>query len=411
MPLPSSRPLNIGLLAPACRGFNALDGGIGTYMADLAVGLAAEGHSVRVITRAPASGAPAPEPFPGVRFVTFDSTIPRWLHHLTRWRWQAHTVASWLWRARQAAAAVRAAHAAEPFDCIETSSSGLLPMMLLRSRRRPPVITRIATTAVQLVAHNAGASRWLDRREQRWEHDIVKRSDALLTHTALHREELIRQWNLPPSSVHLIPLGITVPADSALRESANDRPPRVLYVGRFEHRKGVDVLLSAIPAVLASAPGTTFDLVGHDANDYWQQRFWRENPGIPREQVRFHGKVGATALLAAYRDCDIFVAPSRYESFGLIYVEAMAWGKPVIGCRAGGIPEVVTDGENGLLAEPGDIAGLRDALLRLCLDPALRTRLGGQARRRAVERFSREAFARASAALYSQVVSETVRQN
>ncbi len=405
MPLPSFRPLNIGLLAPACRGFNALDGGIGTYMADLAVGLAAEGHSVRVITGRPAVDAPAPEPFPGVRFVTFDYAIPRWLHHLTRWRWQAHTVASWLWRARQAATAVRTAHAVEPFDCIETSSSGLLPMMLLRSRRRPPVITRVSTTAVQLVAHNAGASRWLDRREQHWELELVKRSDALLTHTALHREELIRQWNLPPSSVHLIPLGITVPADAELPAPAGDRPPRVLYVGRFEHRKGVDVLLAAIPSVLAAAPATTFDLIGHDANDYWQERFWRENPGIPRGQVRFHGKVGADTLLAAYRDCDLFVAPSRYESFGLIYVEAMAWGKPVIGCRAGGIPEVVTDRENGLLIAPDDIAGLRDALLRLCLDPSLRTRLGGQARRCAVERFSREVFARTSAALYREIIS------
>ncbi len=397
-------PLNIGLLAPSCRGFNALDGGIGTYMADLAVGLAAEGHSVRVITGRPAADSPSPESFPGVRFVTFDSTIPRWLHHLTRWRWQAHTAASWLWRARQAAAAVRAAHAAEPFDCIETSSSGLLPLLLLRSRRRPPVITRVATTAAQLVAHNAGASRWLNRREQRWELELVKRSDALLTHTALHREELIRQWSLSPSSIHLIPLGITVPADSALRVPANGRPPRVLYVGRFEHRKGVDVLLSAIPAVLAAAPGTTFDLIGHDANDYWQQRFWRENPGIPREQVRFHGKTGPSALLSAYRDCDLFVAPSRYESFGLIYVEAMAWGKPVIGCRAGGIPEVVTDGEDGLLVEPDDIAGLRDALVRLSLDPGLRARLGAKARRCAVERFSREVFARASETLYREII-------
>ncbi len=396
---------NIGLLAPACRGFNALDGGIGSYMADLAVGLAAQGHSVRVITARPASDAPAPQAFPGVRFVTFDETIPRWLHHLVRWRWQAHTAASWLWKSRQASAALRAAHAAEPFDCIETSSSGLLPLFLLRSKHHPPVITRVATTAAQLVAHNAGPSRWLDRCEQRWEHEIVRRSDALLTHTALHCGEMIRQWNLPPSSVHLVPLGITMPPDSELPATSHDYPPRVLYVGRFEHRKGIDVLLAAIPAVLAFAPATTFDLVGHDANDYWQQRFWRENPLISRERVRFHGKADAATLLAAYRDCDVFVAPSRYESFGLIYVEAMAWGKPVIGCRAGGIPEVVTDGVNGLLAEPDDIAGLRDALLRLCLDPGLRALLGAQARRSAVERFSRDVFARNSAELYAQIVS------
>lgn len=401
--MPVSRPLNIGLLAPSCRGFNALDGGIGSHFADLAAGLAAEGHSVRVITTKSKTGTPPSATIPGVRFVTFDPAMPRWLHHATRWRWQAHTAAGWLWRARQAASAVRVANAVEPFDCIETSSSGLLAMTLLRSKRRPPVVTRISTTAAQLVAHNAGTSRWIERLEQRWERALVARSDALLTHTTLHRDELIRQWGLDPVSVHLIPHGIAVPADAALPAPAQERPPRVLYVGRFEHRKGIDILLAVIPAVLAAAPEIIFDLIGQDHDDYWQQRFWRDNPGITRGQVRFHGKAGADALLAAYRACDVFVGPSRYESFGLIYIEAMAWGKPVIGCRAGGIPEVIADGETGLLAEPGDVTSLRNALLRLCGDSALRAQLGRQARKHAVERFSREVLARRSAVLYAQI--------
>ena len=404
-------PLNIGLLTPSCRGFNALDGGIGSHFADLATGLAAEGHVVRVITSEPVDGKSRGEPVPGVRFVTFDSSMPRWLHHATRWRWQAHSVAGWLWRARQAAAAVHSAHTSEPFDCIETSSSGLLALLLLRSKRRPPVVTRISTTAAQLVAHNAGASRWIDRLEQCWERNLVARSDALLTHTLGHREELSRQWGLNPDSVHLIPHGIAVPSANTLpAPSATDRPTRILYVGRFEHRKGIDVLLAAIPSVLATAPETSFDLIGQDHDDYWQQCFWRENPDIPRAQVRFHGKVGATALLNAYRDCDVFVAPSRYESFGLIYVEAMAWGKPVIGCRAGGIPEVVTDGETGLLAEPGDVPGLRDALLRLCLDHGLRVRLGLQARQRAVDRFSLATLVGQSVAFYRETIAARPQQ-
>jgi glycosyltransferase involved in cell wall biosynthesis len=407
MPVP--RPLNIGLLAPSFRGFNALDGGIGSHFADLAAGLSAEGHLVRVITPAPGAGCPDPEPIPGVRFVTFDSKLPRWLHHATRWRWQAHTAAGWLWRARQAASTVLTAHAAEPFDCIETSSSGLLALTLLRSRHRPPVVTRISTTAAQLVAHNAGASRWIERLEQRWEKTLVMRSDALLTHTRSHRDELVLQWALKSAAVHLIPHGIAMHLDSS-PAAVNERPPRLLYVGRFEHRKGIDVLLAAIPAVLAAAPTATFDLIGQDHADYWQHRFWTENPDISRSQVRFHGKAGTAALLSAYRDCDVFVAPSRYESFGLIYVEAMAWGKPVVGCRAGGIPEVVAEGETGLLAEPGDVTGLRDALIRLCRDGELRARLGRQAREHAAKHFSREVLARRSAALYAQTMAGNTRR-
>src|SRR6202011_6048084 len=86
--------------------------------------------------------------------------------------------------------------------------------------------------------------------------------------------------------------------------------------------------------------------------------------------------------------CDVFVAPSRYESFGLIFLEAMMFAKPVVGCRAGGMPEVIADGITGLLAEPGDTASLRACLERLVDDPALRGRMGAAGRRRYEERFT-----------------------
>jgi len=94
----------------------------------------------------------------------------------------------------------------------------------------------------------------------------------------------------------------------------------------------------------------------------------------------FSGVAGAVGLAAFYRECTLFVAPSRYESFGLIYVEAMRWAKPVIGCRAGGIPEVVRDGETGLLVPPADPPALQAAVTRLLDDGALRDRIGTAAR-------------------------------
>lgn len=402
----ADHPLSIGLLTPAFRGFNAVDGGIASHFADLAAGLVSEGHIVRVITPLPPVGfPPVSADFP-VRFLTFDPSMPRWLHHATRWRWQAHSATGWLWRASRAAQVTRRAHAAEPFDCIETSSSGLLALTLLRSaRRRPPVVTRISTTSAQLVSHNAGPSRWIDLLEQKWERCLVERSDVRLTHTRAHRDELVRLWGLNPSSIRLIPHGIAMPAENRLPGGSMENRVRVLYVGRLEHRKGIDILLAAIPSVLAAAPGTSFDLIGQDNDNYWQRRFRNENPGITDEQVRFHGKASASDLLEAYRNCEVFVAPSRYESFGLIYVEAMAWGKPVVGCRTGGIPEVVLDGRTGLLAEPDNAASLRDMLIRLCLDPELRRGMGKEGRRDATARFSREVLAQRSAALYSQIAA------
>ncbi|MFA6961801.1 MAG: glycosyltransferase family 4 protein [Opitutaceae bacterium] len=403
--MPSPDSLSIGLLAPSYRGFNTLDGGIASHFADLSAALAAEGHRVRVVTPIPPAGfqqSPAPA---GVTFVTFDPSMPRWLHRATGWRWQLHMLADRRWRARQAAVALLATHDVAPFDCIETSSSGLWGLSLVRQRTRPPVVTRVSTTAAQLVSHNAGVSHWVDRIEQAWERNLALHSDALVTHTVAHRDEVCHQWTLPASALHLVPHGIPMPNDGELPSPPPGRPPHVLYVGRFEHRKGIDVLLAVIPAVLKAAPGVTFDLVGQDHDGYWQNRFRRENPDMPADRVRFHGKVSADELRAAYRDCDVFVAPSRYESFGLIYVEAMAWGKPVIGCRAGGIPEVVADGETGLLAKPSDETDLCDTLLRLCIDPGLRAQLGRQARHRARELFSLETLACRSVALYRDVIA------
>ena len=102
--------------------------------------------------------------------------------------------------------------------------------------------------------------------------------------------------------------------------------------------------------------------------------------GVEAREVTHHALGGDAVLDEAYAHCDLFVAPSRFESFGLVFVEAMRVGKAVIGCRAGGMPEVVADGLNGLLVEPGDPAGLADALVRLAGDPALRRHLQAGAR-------------------------------
>ena len=82
-----------------------------------------------------------------------------------------------------------------------------------------------------------------------------------------------------------------------------------------------------------------------------------------------------------YAACDLFVAPSLYESFGLIYLEAMRFAKPVIGCRVGGIPEIVEDGRSGLLVAPGDAAALAKAIRDLLDSPERRATMGAYGER------------------------------
>lgn len=170
---------------------------------------------------------------------------------------------------------------------------------------------------------------------------------------------------------------------------------RVLFVGRLEARKGIDLLLSIAPDVLRQFPNVQLDVVGNDQlpgpnGITYRQAF--ESQDLPpdiAQRIVFHGEVEGKHLRGFYKSCDVFVAPSRYESFGIVFVEAMMFAKPVIGCRAGGMLEIIVDGETGLLAEPGDAASLRDTLTRLIFDADLRARMGRAGRLRYETQFEK----------------------
>lgn len=400
-----SGPLEIGLLTPGCRGYNATDGGIASHFADLAVALADAGHHVRVITPEPAAGFPRADELTPVQFVPFAATMPRWLDRLTGLRWQLHSVAGLRHRIAAARRATIVAATQQRFDLIETTSSGVLAAGLTGGAARCPLVTRVSTTAAQLVAHNHGTSRWPERVEQRHEEASVRASDGLITHTLHHRDEICRIWSLAPERFAIVPHGIAVPHDKELAPPSARADIEVLFVGRFEHRKGIDTLLDAIPRLLAEIPDLRFTLIGQDPNRYWQKTFSAASPALLLDRVRFAGCVTDGHLRTAYRDCDFFVAPSRYESFGLIYVEAMAWGKPAIGCRVGGVPEVIADGETGYLVPAGDSAALAARIRELALSPTLRARLGAAGRRRVQRLFSRTTLAANSAACYRAILN------
>jgi glycogen(starch) synthase len=172
---------------------------------------------------------------------------------------------------------------------------------------------------------------------------------------------------------------------------------RFLFVGRLESRKGIDLLLAAAPDVLRQLPGARLDIVGDDAiaddeGATYRQAF--EAPADIEGRIAFHGRVEEAALSAHYSACDVLVAPSRYESFGLVYAEGMRAGKPVIAGQGGGGGEVVEAGICGLLVPPGDVAALAAAMLRLGRDADLRREMGAAGRRRYEASFTADIAAR-----------------
>jgi len=216
----------------------------------------------------------------------------------------------------------------------------------------------------------------------------------------------------------VIPLGLPSVDRIPFRqvETPTSEGTRFLYIGRFEARKGVLELAAAFAKVARQDAKATLWLVGADnsvcdgfaartGKSYIQTLYdlWCEDV---RKRVHFFGKVDDATKNYLLSACDVLVAPSLYESFGLMYVEAMRAGKPVIGSNAGGIPEVVDDGRTGLLVPPGDVPTLAEAMLHLGADANLRQTLGRQALQRFEQRFSLYNFGRQSENFYREILDE-----
>jgi phosphatidylinositol alpha-1,6-mannosyltransferase len=171
---------------------------------------------------------------------------------------------------------------------------------------------------------------------------------------------------------------------SAVRKELSAGGPVLLSVARLVTRKGIDDVLRALPSVLQRQPTATYVILG-DGPDYARLARMAAELGITRNVCFL---VDAASELADYYNaCDIFVMPAReeptdIEGFGLVFLEAGACGKPVIGARAGGAVDAIVDGQTGLLVPPGDPSALAQAITRLLDDPAKRDQLGRAARER-----------------------------
>ncbi|HLI52388.1 MAG TPA: glycosyltransferase family 4 protein [Thermomicrobiaceae bacterium] len=189
-----------------------------------------------------------------------------------------------------------------------------------------------------------------------------------------------------PGSYQVIPNGIDIERFGPSVEPVHhyrDGVKNILFVGRFnESRKGLKYLLRALAIVRRTIPDVRLLVVGHGKRERYERIIQRHSI----ENVVFVGPVASHYLPAYYATCDVFCAPSTgRESFGMILLEAMASGKPVVASDISGYAAVVRDGIEGLLVEPKDPEALAEALIRLLGDEQLRERLGAAGRRRAQE--------------------------
>jgi glycosyltransferase involved in cell wall biosynthesis len=155
---------------------------------------------------------------------------------------------------------------------------------------------------------------------------------------------------------------------------------RLLFVAAVTPLKGLDVLLDAL--VHLPEDSCSLDVVGSLQVDRAYSHQMQARAARLSVPVKFHGILDGEPLRARFQSADILVVPSYWEGFGIVFAEGMAFGLPAIGTSVGAIPDLISNGENGYLIEPGDRASLGEIILRIATDRRLLTRMSENALRR-----------------------------
>jgi phosphatidylinositol alpha-1,6-mannosyltransferase len=218
---------------------------------------------------------------------------------------------------------------------------------------------------------------------------IYRRAKKIITCSRLVKDRLI-QFGAPPEKIEVLYPAVDlerfypchVPAEFLTKKGLSGR--RILLtVGRLVERKGHDQVLKALSLIVRQFPDLLYCIVGIGPHREALEKQIRA-AGLEKH-VCFLGKVPAEELAFLYNACEIFIMPSReisdgghIEGFGIVYLEANACGKPVIGGRSGGVPEAIQDGETGFLVDPENPKEIANRISELLLDPGRAKAMGGQ---------------------------------
>jgi 1,4-alpha-glucan branching enzyme len=261
----------------------------------------------------------------------------------------------------------------------------------LQTALQAPLVTTIHATET---GRNNGLHTPLQYAIHRIETELVQRSERLICCSRYMQNEIQHLYELSAERVVMIANGVKT---IRLAQRSNTQPS-IIYVGRLVVEKGVQHLLAAIPGLLKYFPQLNLVIAG---NGPYQQELERLADSLQiRNQVKFTGFVSESERNRLLSQSRVAVFPSLYEPFGIVALEAMSAGVPVIVSRTGGLTETVAHEVVGLSFQPGNVAELQNCLLRILKNPDWAASMSRRAREKAEREYTWQAVARQTSQVY-----------
>ena len=250
-------------------------------------------------------------------------------------------------------------------------------------RRRQRFVVALKGVIADELTNEQGVTRALLSVQARWERANVHRADHVVVPSAYSAAMTVELYGLARDRVSVVPEPIDLAGWRARLAAAPPPPPHaptVLTVARMYPRKRLEDLLAAAVRVRERIADVRFRIVGNGPEGS-RLRALHARLGLG-DTVQFLGDVSAAALAVEYVSADCFCLPSSQEGFGIVFLEAMTAGLPVVACRAAAVPEVVADGETGVLVPPRDPDALAQALQKVLSESTWARGLGTAGTRR-----------------------------
>jgi glycosyltransferase involved in cell wall biosynthesis len=378
-------------------------GGVGTQTWVKARALARLGHEVHVLSR-------SADDRPGLRSQSHDGVL---VHRMqppgaeTPVYGKPAYMIGYTWNVMAALYQLMERHSFDVLDFPEFGGEGFAYQIDRTACNWVPVVVQLHGPLAMFCENFQWPERdsHLQRVGMFLEEYSLKNADVIMACSGSVADLAARYYGIARESVEVVHCGVDTDVFFPQPEIAQHGRPTVLFVGALVENKGIHVLSEAVLSLRHKYPDICLKMLGDGRDDVREsiQKTFQDH-GAERN-VELLGFVPLDKLPDYYRRAHVFCLPARYESFGQVYIEAMACGCPVIASTSGGGAEIIADGRSGLLVPPADVPATARAIDCLLSDPALRQQLSRAGLQQVADYFAMDKYIQRVMAAYEKAVA------